>query len=254
MNFLESFGPHKERVATGLALLAAVLLIGIIDNFFLIWLVLGAVYLVAFYEANQLFGVDNNALYAYAAALWIAAAFYPYGDDLFVIAGIVFASVMAYKQDVEPKSFLPLLYPTAGMLFMLTLYQEYGILSLLWLLIVVAGVDVGAYVVGKSIGKTPFCPTSPKKTMEGVIGGMVIATVAGFFAGLTIVDGDKAAIISLLTALASVFGDLFESYLKRKAGVKDSGSILPGHGGVLDRIDGYLFGAVIMLVLLRGLV
>ncbi len=254
MNFLESFGPHKERVATGLALLAAVLLIGIINNFFIMWLVLGVIYLFAFYEANRLFGVDNNSLYAYAVILWIAAAFYPYGDDLFVIAGIVLASVIAYKQDVEWKNFLPLLYPTAGMLFMLTMYQEYGILSLFWMLVVVAGVDVGAYVVGKSIGKTPFCATSPNKTMEGVVGGVVIATVAGFFIGLSIVDGDKAAIISLLTAVAAIFGDLFESYLKRKAGVKDSGDILPGHGGVLDRIDGYLFGAVIMLVLLRGLV
>jgi phosphatidate cytidylyltransferase len=96
--------------------------------------------------------------------------------------------------------------------------------------------------------------TSPKKTIEGVIGGIVVAAIGGTFVGVTIVDIEKAAIVSFFVAIASVFGDLFESYLKRKAGVKDSGTILPGHGGVLDRIDGYLFGAVAMLVLLRGIV
>jgi phosphatidate cytidylyltransferase len=63
----------------------------------------------------------------------------------------------------------------------------------------------------------------------------------------------QAILISMLTAMAAVFGDLFESYLKRQAGVKDSGNILPGHGGILDRIDGYLFGAIVMLIFLRGL-
>jgi phosphatidate cytidylyltransferase len=67
------------------------------------------------------------------------------------------------------------------------------------------------------------------------------------------VDAWTALAVSLAVAVVSVFGDLFESFLKRRAGVKDSGSILPGHGGALDRIDGYLFGAIIMVVLLRGL-
>ena len=247
-------GEHKERVITGVALLAGVLLLGIINNFFIFWLIFGAIYMLAFYEASRLFSIDGNSLYAYAAILWIVAAFYPYGDDLFVIAGIVYASVIAYSQKLSWKNFLPFIYPTAGMLFLLTLYQEYGITALLWLLVVIAMADVGAYFVGKSIGKTPFSPTSPKKTMEGVVGGVVLATVAGFFVGIEIVDSEKAAIISLVVAVGSIFGDLFESYLKRQAGVKDSGDILPGHGGVLDRIDGYLFGSIIMLVLLRGLV
>jgi phosphatidate cytidylyltransferase len=134
------------------------------------------------------------------------------------------------------------------------MYSEYGIVSLAWLLVVVAGADIGAYFVGKSIGKTKFCETSPNKTLEGVVGGVVLATGLGFFIGITFVDIDKAIVISFLAAIASIFGDLFESYLKRKAGVKDSGDILPGHGGILDRVDGYLFSSIIMLVLLRGLV
>jgi phosphatidate cytidylyltransferase len=90
--------------------------------------------------------------------------------------------------------------------------------------------------------------------MEGVVGGIAVATLGGMFFGLGIVDLGVAFLISFAVAVSSIFGDLFESSLKRAAGVKDSGDLLPGHGGVLDRIDGYLFGGIVMLVLLRGLV
>ncbi|WP_297434606.1 phosphatidate cytidylyltransferase, partial [Sulfurimonas sp.] len=152
------------------------------------------------------------------------------------------------------RDFFPFIYPTAGLLFIFSMYEEYGVLSLLWLLAVVALTDIGAYVVGKSIGKTPFCETSPNKTLEGVFGGVAVATFAGAFFGLYVVDFWTALIISFAVSATSIFGDLFESSLKRSAGVKDSGTLLPGHGGVLDRIDGYLFGGIVMLVLLRGLV
>ncbi|DAB39457.1 MAG: CDP-diglyceride synthetase [Sulfuricurvum sp. GWF2_44_89] len=244
----------QERVVTAVFLVIGVLIVGLINNFWLMWSVMGVIYLLAFHEATRLFGINNNSLYAYAAILWLAAALYPYGEDLFVIAGLIFAAAVAYTQNISPKNFLPFIYPTAGMLFMLSMYQEYGMGAMLWLLVVVAAADVGAYVVGRSIGKTPFSVSSPSKTREGVYGGIAVATVAGFFIGITIVDITQAVIISMAAAIGAVFGDLFESYLKRQAGVKDSGSILPGHGGVLDRIDGYLFASVIMLVLLRGLV
>jgi phosphatidate cytidylyltransferase len=244
----------KERVVTGIALLAAVLLVGLIDNFFVMWLFLGVVYLLAFKEAVKLFGVERDNLLPYAVGIWLIAAIYPYGDDLFVLAGVAYASAVAYNKNLPWRDFLPFIYPTAGMLFILTMYEEYGVMALLWLLAVVALTDVGAYAVGKSIGKTPFCETSPNKTMEGVAGGIAVATLGGMFFGLSIVDLSVAFFISFFVSVASIFGDLFESSLKRAAGVKDSGDILPGHGGVLDRIDGYLFGAVVMLVLLRGLV
>lgn len=251
---MDIFNNHKERIVTGVALLVAVLIIGLIDNFFIMWLVFGAIYYFAFKEAMMLFGVDNKSLIVYALGIWLLAGIYPYGDDLFVLAGVAYASAIAYNKDLEWKNFFPFIYPTAGVLFMFTMYQEYGVLSLLWLVVIVALTDVGAYAVGKSIGKTPFCETSPNKTMEGVVGGIAVATFAGMFMGLTIVDLGVAFLISFGVSLSSIFGDLFESSLKRAAGVKDSGDLLPGHGGALDRIDGYLFGAIVMLVLLRGLV
>ena len=244
----------KERIVTGVALLVAVFVIGWIDNFFVMWAVFGLIYLLAFKEAIKLFGVEKDNLLPYAGLLWLLAGIYPYGDDLFVLAGVGYASLVAYNKEVKWRDFLPFIYPTAGLLFIFAMYEEYGVLSLLWLLAVVALTDIGAYFVGKSIGKTPFCETSPNKTLEGVFGGVALGSVAGAFFGLYVVDFWTAVIISLAVSVTSIFGDLFESSLKRSAGVKDSGTLLPGHGGVLDRIDGYLFGGVVMLILLRGLV
>ncbi len=244
----------KERITTGLILLAVVLIVGLIDNFFVMWFFFGIVYLLAFKEAVKLFGVEKDNLLPYAALLWLIAAIYPYGDDLFVLAGIAYAGAVAYDKNLKWIDFLPFIYPTAGMLFILTMYEEYGVLSLLWLLGVVALTDIGAYFVGKSVGKTKFCETSPNKTLEGVIGGVVLASFAGAYLGVFVVDSWIAFVISFMVALSSIFGDLFESSLKRAANVKDSGNLLPGHGGMLDRIDGYLFGAIVMLILLRGLV
>ena len=244
----------KERIVTGVALLVAVFVIGWIDNFYVMWFVFGVIYLLAFKEAIKLFGVEKDNLLPYAAFLWLLTGIYPYGDDLFVLAGVGYASLVAYNKEVKWRDFFPFIYPTAGLLFIFAMYEEYGVLSLLWLLAVVALTDIGAYFVGKSIGKTPFCETSPNKTLEGVFGGVAVATVAGAFFGLYVVDIWTALVISLAVSATSIFGDLFESSLKRSAGVKDSGTLLPGHGGVLDRIDGYLFGGIVMLVLLRGLV
>jgi phosphatidate cytidylyltransferase len=174
--------------------------------------------------------------------------------DLIFVVAIGYASQLAYKRTLNQKLFLPLLYPTASFLFLLTLYSEYGVMTLLWLLVIVASTDIGAYFVGRTFGKTKFCETSPNKTIEGVIGGVVFAVVLGSLSSINEINFIGAVLVSIIVSFASVFGDLFESYLKREAGVKDSGSILPGHGGVLDRTDGYLFGAIAMLVVLRILI
>ncbi len=160
---------------------------------------------------------------------------------------------MLYSQRVDFKLLYPFLYPAAPFLFLLTLYNDFGMGTLIWLVLIVASTDIGAYFVGKSIGKRKFSLTSPNKTVEGVAGGVAVATVLGTLLGLAYVPFVLSLFVSLLVSFSSIWGDLFESYLKREAGVKDSGNILPGHGGVLDRADGYMFASVIMVVLLRGL-
>ena len=253
---MKIFTENRERWLTGVALIFVTLLVGYIDNKFIIWLYLGAFYLIGFNEAVKLFGVKQKSPYIYAVIIWILAYFTPKPDDLFFLIAIFFGAKLAYTQEHEKKKLiLPFLYPTIGFLFIFMIYTTYGIDYLLWLLIIVAFTDVGAFFVGKSIGKTPFSPTSPNKTLEGVIGGVFFATIAGSaFAIYKDIDTTTIVIfVSWITAIASIFGDLFESYLKREAGVKDSGTLLPGHGGVLDRVDGYLFGAVIMLIVLRAI-
>jgi len=253
MALTDIYTDHKERIDTAVVLLAAVILIGIFNNFFLIWATLGVIYLVAFREANALFGVDKNSNIYLAGAIWAIAAFYPKADDLFLIAALVVAAIYVYDPQREVKGLFAFIYPTAGMLFMLTLYADYGIYSIFWMIMIIAGTDVGAYAVGKSIGKTKFSPTSPNKTLEGVLGGIGMGVLFGVVVGTGEYGFWLAALVSAATAAISVFGDLFESFLKRKAEVKDSGNFLPGHGGALDRVDGYLFGAIMMVVLLRGL-
>src|SRR6185369_3231625 len=105
--------------------------------------------------------------------------------------------------------------------------------------------DTLAYIVGSLIGKAPLSKVSPKKTWEGTIGGILLSVgLAGLVFFFTINSGPISIFAMILTGIASIagtFGDLFESKLKRLAGVKDSGHIMPGHGGFLDRFDSLLF-------------
>jgi phosphatidate cytidylyltransferase len=103
--------------------------------------------------------------------------------------------------------------------------------------------DTGAYFVGKKYGKHKLAPVlSPKKTIEGLFGGLVVGGIAGFivslfFNGYSMHQFAFLYAIGVFIMLISVMGDLFESLLKRKCDIKDSGNILPGHGGILDRVD-----------------
>jgi phosphatidate cytidylyltransferase len=108
--------------------------------------------------------------------------------------------------------------------------------------------DTGAYLGGRAFGRRPLAPAiSPNKTVEGFIFGVVAGTLAAWFAGLydDWLTGPQALLLGVTVALVAPLGDLFESFMKRQAGVKDSGTVFGAHGGALDRLDGALFAIVV---------
>ncbi len=120
-----------------------------------------------------------------------------------------------------------------------------GAMLVLWLVLVVVATDIGAYAAGRSIGGPKLAPRiSPNKTWAGLIGGAAAAAVVGVAAARSLpaigTETWRVAGIGAGLAVVAQLGDLLESHLKRRAGVKDSGTLIPGHGGVLDRLDGVL--------------
>ena len=124
-------------------------------------------------------------------------------------------------------------------------------LTLLACFLIVA-TDIGSYVIGRRLGRHPLSPISPGKTVEGAVGGLLCALLVGALGGLLLGWRLGWLFGGLLGAVVAVFalvGDLTESMMKRDAGLKDSGDVIPGHGGVLDRIDSYLFVPAVVYTL-----
>jgi phosphatidate cytidylyltransferase len=141
---------------------------------------------------------------------------------------------------------LAALYVGMGFFFFIeTRDSVNGLINILYVFLIVWATDSGAYFVGRSMGKHKLWPEiSPKKTIEGAAGGILLAALTGIIYHLITPFPHSIIIIIGVTILASIFGqigDLVESALKRHYGVKDSGDILPGHGGILDRFDSLMF-------------
>ncbi len=127
-------------------------------------------------------------------------------------------------------------------------------ISLIFLLLICISTDVGGYIFGKTLGGKKFTKISPNKTYSGILGSFILSIVFGSFFylkfGEFLILNQHYIIFIFVISLISQLGDLSISYIKRRAKIKDTGSILPGHGGVLDRIDGILFAIPIGIILL----
>ena len=165
---------------------------------------------------------------------------------LVIPAVLIIISVLSNKNSLSAllQSLAGLFYITLPMIFLLGMEEKNYLLPIALILMIWTN-DTMAYLVGSFIGKTPFSPISPKKTWEGTGGGAILAVagavVVGYYSHkFRMVDW---AALALCAAVAGTLGDLVESKLKRMADVKDSGTLMPGHGGALDRFDSLLLAA-----------
>lgn len=246
------------RLGVGLVLIGvafAALWIG--GNLFWLLLVLGGLLMMS--EWAELAGVtpQQKRLSQYALSVPLAAmapiAAGPGFFALGLIAGAAFFIVVVTRRGPLAGGVLYVGLPVLSLLVLRA--QADGILLTFWAMGLVWACDSGAYFAGRAIGGPKLAPgISPNKTWAGFLGGLASAGVGA--AGLVVLFGlpvTLAMATPFLAALAQA-GDLYESHLKRCAGVKDSGDILPGHGGLMDRLDGLVFvapAAALLALLLR---
>lgn len=197
-----------------------------------------------------LMGVGAHNAGPMAIAGWAAAA----------AAGTILFFSLAPRRYALANTAVTILGMTwVGMLAFAILIAAgpHPVAHIVFLVIVIASNDTGAYFVGRSFGRRPLAPRiSPSKTVEGYMGGLVLAAVVAavlaVFPPWQEIGIAQALVTAVLVAVLAPIGDLAESMVKRALDVKDMGSVLPGHGGMLDRIDGFLFAVPAIYILFRG--
>ncbi|AJC88414.1 phosphatidate cytidylyltransferase [Campylobacter insulaenigrae] len=239
----------KTRILSAIVMIATVLIIAIVNNFFINVILFGILLYLAFNEAKNLFSTKNASALV-ALCIFIIAVFLDKPFYIGLMGVIIILGYLVYKKSDNLKELMPYIYPTLPILMLYEVLSYGGMFVLFWLIMIVVACDSGAYFIGKLIGERAFSPTSPNKTLEGVVGGIVCAGVVGTIIGTFEFSVIKSIYISLIVAIFAVIGDLLESYFKRQAGIKDSGNIIPGHGGILDRIDAVIIAAFAMATLI----
>ena len=173
----------------------------------------------------------------------------------FIVLGVLAAGAAAAAFAARPDTFAAVAVPYGAAVFvgamLLRRDPQDGLLATVWLFAVVWSTDIAAFFVGRSVGGPKLAPTlSPKKTWSGAIGGVVAAVAAGV--AVAAAGGASrlwpVALVAFASAIAVVVGDLFESGVKRLYGAKDSSKLIPGHGGLMDRLDGFLAASTVAAV------
>jgi phosphatidate cytidylyltransferase len=197
-----------------------------------------------------LMGVGAETVGPMAIGGWAAAA---------TAGTILFFSLAPRRHALANAAITTLGMAWVGMLAFAILIAggPHPVAHIIFLVLVIASNDVGGYFVGRSFGRRPLAPNvSPNKTLEGFIGGLVlsamVAAVLAVFPPWEEIGITRALVTAGLIGILAPVGDLSESMVKRNLGVKDMGSVLPGHGGMLDRIDGFLFAVPAAYILFRG--
>jgi len=217
---------------------------------------------VLVWEWTRLTGGDGN--YGFSLAIGVCGAVLgaAFGRYDYALAALVFGFVISYlplsrirsrpyryepQQSWTAAGVLYLAPPGLALVWLRDLPD--GLSVVIWLLLVVWSVDIFAYVAGRTIGGPKLWPAvSPKKTWAGLIGGVVAAAIAGGALAYAEEGRDplRLAILAAVLAVVAQGGDLLESAVKRRFGVKDASGIIPGHGGLLDRVDGLLTASLVL--------
>lgn len=169
----------------------------------------------------------------------------PYADIGVTFFGIIYIAFTL--------CFLVFIRKIPGDFFLIGFPMEAGAAYLIYFVLIVSFCDIGAYFIGRFLGRIKLWPAiSPKKTMEGSLGGIICSLVCSVYFGRFLnIEFVPALFLGLFLGVLAQLGDFFESLLKREAGVKDSGDILSGHGGILDRFDSYFFTSPAMYIFVR---
>ncbi|WP_342641644.1 phosphatidate cytidylyltransferase [Rhodoligotrophos ferricapiens] len=193
---------------------------------------------------------------AAAAVPWLVLAKLPGTAFAFIalawVASLLWLLSRRHGQARAALIGLPYIALPVLSLALLRADATHGLSALLWLMIVVWSADTGAYLVGRLVGGPKLAPQiSPGKTWSGLVGAVTGAALAGGLLGRVMDLPAIPPLVALagLLAVIAQLGDLFESHLKRQAGVKDSGKLIPGHGGILDRVDGLIAVALGVLAI-----